>query len=66
MVMDQTSVSSTFIKIIFRSGLTLDSSNDIITIKIDKKQFLNVKNNKKINKHKRLFKIKIWAVIIEN
>ena len=41
MVMDQTSVekkvdvSSTFIENIFRSGLTLVSSNDIITIKID-------------------------------
>ena len=30
-------VSSTFIENIFRSGLTLVSSNDIITIKIDKK-----------------------------
>ena len=30
-------VSSTFIENIFRSGLTLDSSNDIIIIKIDKK-----------------------------
>jgi len=29
--------SSTFIENIFRSGLTLVSSNDIITIKIDKK-----------------------------
>ena len=32
-------VSSTFIENIFRSGLTLVSSNDIITIKIDKKKF---------------------------
>ena len=32
-------VSSTFIENIFRSGLTLVSSNDIITIKIDKKIF---------------------------
>ena len=30
-------VSSTFIENIFRSGLTLVSSNDIITIKIEKK-----------------------------
>ena len=30
-------VSSTFIENIFRSGMTLVSSNDIITIKIDKK-----------------------------
>ena len=66
--MDQTSeskkvdVSSTFIENIFRSGLTLVSSNDIITIKIDKKKIKNVKNHKKINKQKRLFKIKIWAV----
>ena len=57
MVMDQTSeskkvdVSSTFIENIFRSGLTLVSSNDIITIKIDKKKIKNVKNHKKINKH---------------
>ena len=46
-------VSSTFIENIFRSRLTLVSSNDIITIKIDKKF---VKNRKKINKQKRLFK----------
>ena len=52
-------VSSTFIENIFRSRLTLVSSNDIITIKIDKKF---VKNHKKINKQKRLFKIKIWTV----
>jgi len=57
-------VSSTFIENIFRSGLTLVSSNDIITIKIDKKKIkkMFVKNHKKINKQKRLFKIKIWAV----
>ena len=35
-------VSSTFIENIFRSGLTLVSSNDIITIKIDKKNFKNL------------------------
>ena len=35
-------VSSTFIENIFRSGLTRVSSNDIITIKIDKK-FKNLK-----------------------
>ena len=46
-------VSSTFIENIFRSRLTLVSSNDIITIKIDKKF---VKNRKKINKQKRFFK----------
>ena len=56
--MDQTSeskkvdASSTFIENIFRSGLTLVSSNDIITIKIDKKKIKNVKNHKKINKQK--------------
>ena len=38
---------------IFRSGLTLVSSNDIITIKIDKEI---IKNRKKINKQKRLLK----------
>ena len=53
-------VSSTFIENIFRSGLTLVSSNDIITIKIDKKMF--VKNQKKINKQKRLFKIKFFIL----
>ena len=48
MVMDQTSVekknvdvSSTFIENIFRSGFTLFSSSDIITIKIDKKNEKN-------------------------
>ena len=52
MVMDQTSVekkkvdvSSTFIKNILRSGLILVSSNDIITIKIDKKIVLNLMND---------------------
>ena len=40
-------VSSTFIENIFRSGLTLVSSNDIITIQIDKR---NVENHKKENK----------------
>ena len=45
-------VSSTFIKNIFRSGLTLFSSNNIITIKIDKKILKIVKNHKKINKQK--------------
>ena len=61
--MDQTSVlskkvdvSSTFIENIFRSGLNLVSSNDIITIKIDEKKLKIVKNHKKINKQKRLFK----------
>ena len=63
MVMDQlrikkVDVSSTFIENIFRSGLTLFSSNDIITIKIDKK-IKNVKNHKNINKQKRLFKMKM-------
>ena len=53
---EKVDVSSTFIENIFWSGLTLVSSNDIITIKINKK------NHKKINKQKRLFKIKIWAV----
>jgi len=48
----QLDISSTFIENIFRSGLTLVSFNDIITIKIDKK---NVKSHKKINKHQRLF-----------
>ena len=60
MVMDQTSVeekvhvSSKFIENIFRSGLTLVSStNNIITIKIDKKyKKMFVKNHKKINKWK--------------
>ena len=49
-------VSSTFIENIFRSGLTLVSSNDIMTSKIDKKKFFKffVKNHKKINKQKRL------------
>ena len=51
-------VSSTFIENTFRPGLTLVSSNDIITIKIDKKI---VKNHKKINKQKLFQKI-IWAV----
>ena len=46
-------VSFTFIENIFRSGLTLVSSNDIITIKND---IFFVKNHKKINKQKRLFK----------
>ena len=32
-------VSSTFIENIFQSGLTHISSNDIVTIKIDKKNF---------------------------
>ena len=42
-----------FIENKFRSGLDLVGSNDIITMKIDKK---NVKNHKKINKQQRLFK----------
>ena len=55
--------SSTLIENIFRSGLTLVSSNDIVTIKIDKKNLKKfVKNHKNINKQKRSFKIKIWAV----
>ena len=45
-------VSSTFIENIFRSGLTLVSSNDIITIKNDNSRI--VKNHKKINKQKRI------------
>ena len=40
-------VSSTFIENIFRSGLTLVSSNDIITIKIDKKRKKSQENKKK-------------------
>ena len=42
------------------SGLTLVSSNDIITIKIDKKKNKKMfaKNHKKINRQKRLFKKK--------
>ena len=55
---EKVDVSSTFIENIFWSGLTLVSSNVIITVKIDKK---NVKNHKKRNKQKRLFK-KNWAV----
>ena len=51
-------VSSTFIENIYRSGLTLVSSNDIITIKIDKKILKIVKNHKE----KKSFKLKIWAV----
>ena len=47
-------VSFTFIENIFRSGLTLGSSNDIITIKIDKKML-------KTTRKKRLYK-KNWAV----
>ena len=40
--------NSTFIENLFRSGLTLVSSNDIITNKIDKKKFKNfVKNHTK-------------------
>ena len=57
MLMDQTSVelkkvdvSFTFIENIFGPGLTLVSSNDKITIKIDKKIWKIVKNHKKINK----------------
>ena len=57
MVMDQTSeskkvdVSSTFIENIFWCVLTLVSSNDVITIKIDKIKYkkMFVKNHKKIN-----------------
>ena len=48
-------LSSTFIENIFRSGLTLVSSNDI-TIKIDKKEIKKCKNHKKRKKQKRLFK----------
>ena len=44
-----------FIENIFRPGLTLIISNDIITIKIDNKKCL--KKPKKINKQKRLFHI---------
>ena len=44
-----------FIENIFRSKLTLVSSNDIITIKIDEK---NVTNHKKINN----IILKNWAV----
>jgi len=52
-------VSSTFIENIFRSGLTLVRSNNIITIKIDKKNKKNVKitrrhTNKKIIQNKNL------------
>ena len=42
--------SSTFIKNIFRSGLTLVSSNDIITIKIDKKKILKICKKSQENK----------------
>ena len=48
-------ISSTFIENVFRSGLTLVSSNDIITIKIDKKILKNFNNHKKINKQNILF-----------
>ena len=40
--------SSTFIENIFRSGLTLVSSNDIKTIKIDKKNCKNCKKSQEI------------------
>ena len=40
-------VSSKFFENLFRSGLTVVSSNDIVTTKIDIK---NVKNHRKINK----------------
>ena len=47
-------VSSTFIENIFRSGLTLVSSNDIITIKIHKKiEIFFARNHKKISKQER-------------
>jgi len=64
MVMDQTSVefkkvdvSSTFIENIFWSGLTLLSSNDVITIKINKKKI--VKNQKKKTNQKDYLKKKL-------
>ena len=47
------SVKVNFIENIFRSRLTLVSSNDIITIKLD------VKNYMKINNYLKKFK---WAV----
>ena len=43
-------VSSTFIKNIFRSGLTLVSSNDVIIIKIGKKLYSETLNNKYIGR----------------
>jgi len=44
------SSQSTFIENIFRSGLTLFSSNDLITIKIDIKKCLLPKQNKQASK----------------
>ena len=43
-------VSSTFIENIFRYGLTLVSSNDIITIKIGKKKKRKSQENKQTKK----------------
>ena len=42
----QVDVSSTFIENIFRPGLTLVSSNDVITIKIIIKKLLKTTRNK--------------------
>ena len=46
-------VSSTFIENIFRSGFTLVSSNDIITIKIDKKKCKKPQEDKETKKIKQ-------------
>ena len=48
-------VSSTFIENMFRSGLTIVSSNDIITIKIEKK-IKNCKKSQENKQKKKLFK----------
>ena len=51
MVMDQkVDVSSAFIENIFRSGLTLVSSNDIITIKNENKNVKKPQENKQTKK----------------
>ena len=47
-----------FIENIFRSGLTLASSNDIITIKIDNK---NVKKPQEIKQKRKILCLK-WTV----
>ena len=52
-------VKKTFNENLFRSGLTLVSSNNIKTIKIGKKKkILNFKNHKKINKQKKDYFLK--------
>ena len=47
---EKVDVSSTLIENIFRSGLTLVSSNDIITIKVDKKNVKKPQENKQTKK----------------